>query len=133
MSDKETRTAPSGTGDCPTQYKGKQVCYLLHFLRPYVSRTGKRKQTVRHYLGCTLDLERRLKEHRDANGRGSRIAQIVREAGIHFILVRVWEGGFELEQKLKARHERAMLCPLCKERALAKHRTRRWMKSITKN
>ena len=78
--------------------------YLLHFLQPY--------HHARHYLGSTDDIDSRLQEHR--TGQGARLTQVIHEAGISFILARTWEGGRDLERKLKRWHKSPDLCPICK-------------------
>ena len=78
--------------------------YLLHFNEPYCH--------ARHYLGSTDDLDSRLQEHR--TGQGARLTQVIHEAGITFILARTWEGGRDLERKLKRWHKSPDLCPICK-------------------
>jgi predicted GIY-YIG superfamily endonuclease len=78
-------------------------CYLLHFSKPY--------KHAKHYLGTTQDLLARLQLH-DA-GKGARLTQVVREAGIDLQLVRTWPGNRTLELKLKRQHNSPRLCPIC--------------------
>ena len=78
--------------------------YLLHFSQPF--------HHARHYLGSTDDLDNRLQEHR--TGQGARLTQVIHNAGISFILARTWEGGRDLERKLKRWHKSPDLCPICK-------------------
>lgn len=78
--------------------------YLLHFNEPYCH--------ARHYLGSTDDLDNRQQEHR--TGQGARLTQVIHNAGITFILARTWEGGRDLERKLKRWHKSPDLCPICK-------------------
>jgi predicted GIY-YIG superfamily endonuclease len=78
-------------------------CYLLHFSRPY--------KHARHYLGSAKDLFQRLQEH-DA-GRGARLTQVVREAGIDLYLARTWNGDRKMERRLKRQHNGPRLCPIC--------------------
>ena len=80
--------------------------YLLHFDRPY--------KHAKHYLGYTDNLEARLRQHRQ--GRGARLMQVIKEAGIGFTLVRVWEGDRALEKRLKKQKNSPRLCPICRER-----------------
>lgn len=54
--------------------------YLLHFSQRY-KHAGR-------YLGYTDDLASRLERHR--SGNGSRLVQVITEAGLSFELVRVW-------------------------------------------
>ncbi len=52
-----------------------------------------------------------LDQHR--NGTGARLTQVVREAGISWVVARTWRGGRRLERKLKAQHSGVRLCPIC--------------------
>ena len=84
-----------------------RVVYLIHFDRPY--------QHARHYLGTTDNLERRLRQH--AAGRrhgGARLMEVVNEAGIIWRIACTWEGGRELERRLKSWNNGGRLCPICK-------------------
>ena len=81
--------------------------YLLHFERPY--------KHARHYLGYSKDIEGRLEEHR--KGCGARLLFIIKEAGIGFVLARVWKGkSRKWERKLKDSHNVPRYCPLCKKK-----------------
>lgn len=87
--------------------QGQWVVYLIHFNRPY--------HHARHYLGTTNNLERRLWQH--AAGRrhgGARLMEVIIAAGITYQLACTWEGGRELEQRLKAWNNGGRLCPICK-------------------
>jgi predicted GIY-YIG superfamily endonuclease len=64
-----------------------------------------------HYLGQTVDLDRRLAQHRD--GTGSRILAAAVQRGIGFDVVRTWPGGREEERRLKNHHNAPKLCPRC--------------------
>jgi len=77
--------------------------YLLHF--------DERYQHAGHYTGIARDLEKRLKEHR--TGRGARLTQVIKEAGIGFQLARTWKGERKKERTLKQRGA-ARHCPICK-------------------
>jgi len=72
----------------------RQRVYLLHFTEPY--------KHARHYLGVAEDLSVRLDEHR--RGAGARLTQVVKEAGISWVVARTWQGGRRLEHKLKGWH-----------------------------
>lgn len=78
--------------------------YLLHFVEPY--------KHAKHYLGSADDLSARLAEHR--HGTGARLTQVVRDAGISWVVARTWLGGRRLERKLKAQRSGVRLCPICK-------------------
>src|SRR5260370_16120104 len=53
----------------------------------------------------------RLDQHR--KGTGARLTQVVREAGISWVVARTWRGGRRLERKLKGYHTGGRLCPIC--------------------
>ncbi len=87
------------------------MIYLLHFERPY--------HHARHYLGCTGDLVRRLREHLGGKGMGgSPLVEAVRAAGIGVTLVRLWPDSFDQERRLKRWHGGSQFCPLCNKRAM---------------
>lgn len=78
--------------------------YLLHFNQPY--------QHARHYLGWAEDAERRIEEHR--NGKGSRLMQVVRNAGIDFRVAKIWHNqSREFERRLKNQGGLSRQCPIC--------------------
>jgi hypothetical protein len=83
--------------------------YLIHLQRPY--------RHARHYLGWTLDVERRLAVHRA--GGGSPLLRAASAAGISFTVARTWPGDRHLERRLHRRkNSPARLCPICRsERA----------------
>jgi len=83
--------------------------YLIHFDRPI----GTERQKAEHYLGSAKDLEARLAEHR--NGTGARLLQVLRERGIGWQCVRTWEGGRDLERRLKKQKHAWRHCPVCRE------------------
>ncbi len=85
--------------------------YLIHFDTPLGDFANSRGQ-AQHYLGYTDDLESRMEAHR--SGNGSRIMEVVGEAGIPWRLVRTWDGGRDLERKLKRQHNSPRLCPVCR-------------------
>ena len=93
----------------------RPVCYLIHFERPYQAKTGKQQQKAQHYLGWTINLEKRVKLH--AAGQGARLLAVVNTEGIGWSVVRLWENGSHaLERKLKARHGHSTYCPICNQR-----------------
>jgi predicted GIY-YIG superfamily endonuclease len=81
--------------------------YLLHFDRPISDR-----HTTIHYMGFAEDLDHRLAEH--AAGRGARLTQVALERGISWTLVRTWDGGRNLERKLKNQKNAPRKCPVCR-------------------
>lgn len=86
--------------------------YLIHFSEPIGDLANPRGQ-ARHYLGYTDDLEQRLERHRAGNG--SAIMAEVARRGIAWQLARTWNGGRDLERRLKNQHNGPRLCPLCQE------------------
>lgn len=84
------------------------MVYLIHFDEPYYH--------ARHYLGYSADLEGRIRSHRLS--RGAKLLRAVNAAGIGWQVVRVWEGGYDLEQMLKAWHNAPRLCPICQQQAV---------------
>jgi predicted GIY-YIG superfamily endonuclease len=77
--------------------------YLIHFEKPY--------QHARHYLGFTTDLPARIADHRASVG--SRLLQVVNDAGIGWEVARTWKGDRKFERQLKRRKETPALCPRC--------------------
>jgi predicted GIY-YIG superfamily endonuclease len=87
--------------------------YLVHFDRPY--------KHARHYLGFTSrTLGARLAEHED--GKGARLMQVIREAGIGFVLARVWRRATRTDERRLKRFKSTCtrLCPICREGAAPK-------------
>lgn len=83
--------------------------YLLHFDRPICP-----WRPAQHYLGWTTDLESRVLAHRQ--GEGARLTEVALGRGIRFSVVRTWEGGREIERKLKRQKNGRRLCPICQEK-----------------
>ena len=81
----------------------KGVIYLLHLDRPY--------RHAKHYTGWTSDLETRLAEH--AAGRGARLLEVVRAAGIGWTLARTWPGTRTRERQIKNQGGASRHCPQC--------------------
>jgi hypothetical protein len=77
-------------------------------------RTDGKALEARHYLGTTKDLPARLALHRA--GQGARMLAAAVARGIDFTLVRTWEGGRDVELRLKRRKEGTRLCPNCRGR-----------------
>jgi hypothetical protein len=85
------------------------VCYLVHLDQPLGSAHPLGR--ARHYLGTTINLDRRLAQHRD--GTGARILAAAVQRGIGFDVVRTWDGGRDVERQLKAQHNPRRMCPRC--------------------
>lgn len=78
---------------------------------------------AKHYLGSSIDVERRLAEHR--RGQGSKFTRAVIAAGIELHLARVWDSE-RYDEVLKKSHKNfARLCPNCRKDFLRRARARR--------
>lgn len=78
--------------------------YLIHFSTPY--------EHAAHYVGYAEDIEKRLDEH--AAGHGTRLTQVVTEAGIDLWVARLWMGkDRSFERRLKDCHKTSEFCPFC--------------------
>ncbi len=88
--------------------------YLLHFDHPY--------KHARHYVGWARNVKRRLAEH--AAGRGARLLEVVKAAGIGWQLARMWPGSRARERQIKRQGGHARHCPMCgvRPRALPRNR-----------
>ncbi len=82
--------------------------YLLHFSRP-INPT----RPARHYLGSTIDIDERLRQHR--KGQGSRLCEVAKERGISFQLAELFiDADYrQLERTFKRRRNHPKLCPIC--------------------
>jgi predicted GIY-YIG superfamily endonuclease len=85
------------------------VVYLVHL----ETRLGSSHPngSAGHYLGTTVDLDRRLAMHRE--GKGARILAAANQRSIGYNVVRTWPGGHELERRLKRQRNAPRLCPGC--------------------
>lgn len=88
----------------------QQVVYLLHFIDPATGQSA-RYQHAGHYRGTTDDLPKRLQAHRA--GTGARLMQVIKEAGLSFVLARTWPGGRDRERQLKREGGASRMCPEC--------------------
>ena len=77
--------------------------YLLHFSEPY--------KHARHYTGWTEDLPARMEAH--GNGRGARLMEVIKAAGIGFTLARTWPGTKNRERQIKTQGGASRHCPEC--------------------
>jgi predicted GIY-YIG superfamily endonuclease len=82
--------------------------YLLHFDRPI-----SEKHTCQHYIGYAQNLEARIAHHRKGTSK-ARLLEVAHQRGIGFEVVRTWEGGKDLERKLKNGKNAPSLCPVCR-------------------
>jgi predicted GIY-YIG superfamily endonuclease len=95
---------PHQEPDAPIGETGASwITYLLHFDRPY--------KHTRHYTGTAADLQARLADHQA--GRGARLLQVAKDAGISWVLARTWPGGRQRERQLKIQGGASRRCPLC--------------------
>ena len=79
--------------------------YLIHFNRPLAH--------AHYYMGWTTNLEKRLAAHE--TGNGSRLMEVITQAGIPWRLARTWRGSRSLERRLKNQKNGPRLCPICQE------------------
>jgi hypothetical protein len=99
-------------GHAPADAASSATCYLLHFDHPYVSANGK--GMAKHYSGWAArskSLKSRLADHE--HGRGARLLQVVKAAGITWKLARTWPGGRDRERQLKNQGGASRRCPEC--------------------
>jgi predicted GIY-YIG superfamily endonuclease len=85
------------------------VCYLVHLDQPLGSDHPKGR--AGHYIGTTINLDRRISQHRE--GTGARMLAAAVQRGIDFSVVRTWPGGRDVERQLKRQHSANRMCPRC--------------------
>jgi hypothetical protein len=114
--------------------------YLIHLDQPLprgMSSNGT-PLSAGHYMGCADDLIIRIDEHvmttwepleepvvlddgrkrrGEKHGPGATFMGFVNFMGVPWRLARTWEGGYELEKKLKNRKQAPRLCPICNPEA----------------
>jgi len=84
-----------------------EIVYLLHFSAPY--------KRARHYLGWTVNFDRRMQHH--ANGTGAGLTAAVAAAGIAWTVARTWPGAdHSFERRLHNQNNSPRLCPICNPR-----------------
>jgi hypothetical protein len=95
--------------------KGTPCCYLIHFAVPF--------HHARHYLGFTYHLRGRLYQHLGGVARhGAHLLAAVSAVGIKWAVVRLWVGvDPDMERELKAQHNAARFCPVCRRNAAPDH------------
>jgi predicted GIY-YIG superfamily endonuclease len=86
----------------------QETVYLIHFEQAL--------HHAQHYLGFTVNLPRRLAQHR--NGTGAKLLRAVNRRGIAWDVVRIWPGGPALERALKSLKKSRELCPVCLQQRL---------------
>ena len=80
------------------------LVYLLHFEEPY--------HHAQHYLGCTVDLTKRitrLKSHKP----NVNLIKVINDAGIRWYIARLWDGDYEWETRIKNYAHLKLVCPVC--------------------
>jgi hypothetical protein len=97
--------AASSQGHPGRNLRSSIMVYLIHFDRPL--------HHARHYLGYCADgtMEVRLIRHRA--GRGARILAALRRVDIGWRVVRVFDGDYRFERRLKSLHKIWHYCPVC--------------------
>jgi hypothetical protein len=86
--------------------------YLLCFDQPYVPYPGAPAHCcARHYIGWTLNLPERLRQHRQ--GHGARLIAVITAAGITFQLARTRPGDRATERAIKRCGGATRYCPIC--------------------
>src|SRR5215216_2264955 len=86
------------------------VVYLVH-LETKLGNPTSPHGMAGHYLGTTVDLNRRLAQHRD--GTGARMLAAANRLGISYDVVRTWPGGRDVERQLKRQRNAPRLYPTC--------------------
>jgi predicted GIY-YIG superfamily endonuclease len=82
-------------------------CYLLHF--------DRKIHGAQHYLGYSVHITRRLREH--LTGTGARLVRQALRAGITVELVRVWATEDRRQERaLKKTRTPKSYCPKCHRR-----------------
>jgi predicted GIY-YIG superfamily endonuclease len=85
------------------------VTYLIHLDQRLGS--SHPNGSAGHYVGTTVDRDRRLATHRE--GKGARILAAANERGITYSVVRTWPGGRDVERRIKAQRNAPRFCPRC--------------------
>jgi predicted GIY-YIG superfamily endonuclease len=78
-------------------------CYLLHFGNPV--------KGAQHYLGWSVDIQRRMRVH--LAGRGARLVKQALRAGVTVELVRIWALADRQQERLLKRRTPKSYCPRC--------------------
>lgn len=86
--------------------------YLLHLMEP-IGNPSTPHGMAQHYIGWSPEPPARIARH--ASGDGAKIIRYAMEAGIGFVVAQTWEGGPDLEKRLKARKCAPRFCRVCIE------------------
>jgi len=80
--------------------------YILHF--------AEKLHNAQHYVGCTNNIERRMREHLHCYSGGSKLVRAVVKRGTEVILAKVYPyGDRNLEKRIKAIKKTSLICPIC--------------------
>ena len=120
--------------DCEVK-TGHWYVYVLHFDRKVGSgwtpierwckglqpRQGKYKPHAGHYVGVTNNLEQRIKQHVNGNGRGSPLVKALIDQGGTFTIAQLYDFGHDekgarlKEESIKVQKNTPNLCAICRE------------------
>ena len=112
--------------------------YLIHFEKPVgKTQTAEQRQAnglperkngykshAQHYLGSTINLQQRIRQHH--KGWGGKLMAYVVSLGIRWRVCRTWEFETETEARqfecrAKRAHANNLLCPVCNESAMNRY------------
>lgn len=84
--------------------------YLIHIDPPLAH--------AKHYLGSTIDVTKRMRQH--VTGNGNPLLKAAVDAGCNLEIVRVWhypeiEWARRAEAKLKRQQHNGRYCPVCND------------------
>lgn len=100
--------------------------YLIHLESPLPG-------NKRHYVGYTDNLGQRIEQHR--SGEGAKFLKQANEAGINWLVVRVWLDADRDKEKSVKSMSAKIVCPVCKYKAgeLARLRKRQRQVSMSEH
>lgn len=87
--------------------------YLLHFVDKNTRQTKPYKHAA-HYRGFAEDLERRIGQHEEANGKSSPLLRAAHNKGITFVVAKTEPGTRTRERQLKHQGGASRSCPVCR-------------------
>jgi hypothetical protein len=91
----------------------RMLTYLLHFSQK-IGNPNNSLAMAQHYLGWSVDVLKRLREHLTVYSKASAIVWAARnEYHVDITLVRVWPGNWHTEKWLKGRRHGPDLCTCC--------------------
>lgn len=89
--------------------------YLLHFDKEVDYKDYKKYGDKRHYIGCSLDISERLKQHYAHNGSLMTMAAL--DQGITMTHAASWPIGLVAEEQRLTKIGATRLCPICQMEA----------------